>query len=417
MATKIFPTVNDVGGAGSGKVLTEANLAYWLKQLLAQNFILSGFTVPGSSVDLTLSVAPGEANIAGYRVVIDSATTVTCTASATNHIYLKLTRDASQNVTSAEFEVNTTGTPPADSVKIATAVAGASSISSTTDARQLRAMAVSQMDGATPDQTQAPASPGTGTLAQALSWFANRIKAITGATNWWDAPATTLATANTHIGRTDNPHVVTTTQIGAETPVGAQAKVDTHGALTTGAHGGIVASSDVVTVATANKLLKLDAGAKLPASITGDADTVDGIHGTAMVQYADHAEDDSVNGPNLIPDTAGPWTTTSSTWVLLATIAGSYAKPVRLVRATASLQSSSASFAADMYIEINAIAGPTHSAFTTATPYTDVFDLGSGGATSFTMKIYGRNINGATTTVSNANAYGAKRLYIAAGNP
>ena len=44
----------------------------------------------------------------------------------------------------------------------------------------------------TPDQTQAPASPGTGTLTQLVSWLANRIKAITGKTNWWDAPSKTI---------------------------------------------------------------------------------------------------------------------------------------------------------------------------------------------------------------------------------
>lgn len=41
---------------------------------------------------------------------------------------------------------------------------------------------------------QALASPAnTGTLRQIISWFAGRIRAITGATNWWDAPVTTLA--------------------------------------------------------------------------------------------------------------------------------------------------------------------------------------------------------------------------------
>ena len=43
-----------------------------------------------------------------------------------------------------------------------------------------------------------------------------------------------------------------------------------------------VNTSDVVTTATANKILKLDANAKLPASITGDADTVDGYHATSF---------------------------------------------------------------------------------------------------------------------------------------
>jgi len=73
----------------------------------------------------------------------------------------------------------------------------------------------------TPDQTQVPTSPGSGTLSQILSWLANRIKAITGKTNWWDAPPTTLQAAKNHIDAAA-PHS------GHETPSGAQAKVDTH---------------------------------------------------------------------------------------------------------------------------------------------------------------------------------------------
>ena len=45
----------------------------------------------------------------------------------------------------------------------------------------------------------APANAGT--LRQILSWFAGRIRAITGATNWWDTPATTLATLHSHRSR------------------------------------------------------------------------------------------------------------------------------------------------------------------------------------------------------------------------
>jgi len=71
----------------------------------------------------------------------------------------------------------------------------------------------------TPDQSQAPASPGTGTLTQLISWLANRIKAITGKTNWWDAPPTTLQAAKTHMDAAA-PHS------GHETPSGAQAKAD-----------------------------------------------------------------------------------------------------------------------------------------------------------------------------------------------
>jgi len=71
----------------------------------------------------------------------------------------------------------------------------------------------------TPDQSQAPASPGTGTLTQLVSWLANRIKAITGKTNWWDAPPTTLQAAKTHMDAAA-PHS------GHETPSGAQTKAN-----------------------------------------------------------------------------------------------------------------------------------------------------------------------------------------------
>ncbi|HYF81165.1 MAG TPA: hypothetical protein VD973_28965, partial [Symbiobacteriaceae bacterium] len=45
--------------------------------------------------------------------------------------------------------------------------------------------------GRTLAPTQAPAG-NVGTLRQFLDWFANRIVAITGATNWWDLPTVTL---------------------------------------------------------------------------------------------------------------------------------------------------------------------------------------------------------------------------------
>jgi hypothetical protein len=52
-------------------------------------------------------------------------------------------------------------------------------------------------------QNSAPSSPATtGKLAAVLGWIANRIKAITGKTNWFDAPATTLELCNTHINNT-----------------------------------------------------------------------------------------------------------------------------------------------------------------------------------------------------------------------
>jgi hypothetical protein len=59
-------------------------------------------------------------------------------------------------------------------------------------------------------------------------------------------------------------------------PADIKQRVVTHLDETTNAHGGIVASSDVVTVATANKILKLNAGGALPANITGSASMLSG---------------------------------------------------------------------------------------------------------------------------------------------
>lgn len=85
----------------------------------------------------------------------------------------------------------------------------------------------------------------TGTITSLFSWLARAVKAITGKVNWYDTPDISLGDAKTHIDATSP-------------------------------HSGHVKTSDVVTTATANKILKLDANSKLPASITGDSATVGG---------------------------------------------------------------------------------------------------------------------------------------------
>ena len=142
MATTIFPTTNDVSAApgGGGKGLSEPNLSGWLKALAGTNFVVSGFTLPSSDPDLTISIGAGEAVIEGYRVVIDTATGLALAPNATNHIYLKLTRDGAGNVNGAAFEVNTAGIQPAESVYLAQAVTNATSVTSTVDKRPLGLM-------------------------------------------------------------------------------------------------------------------------------------------------------------------------------------------------------------------------------------------------------------------------------------
>ncbi len=132
----------------------------------------------------------------------------------------------------------------------------------------------------TPDQSQAPATPGTGTLTQLVGWLANRVKAITGKTNWWDAPDTTLAGAKAHIDAAA-PHS------GHETPTGAQTKVNTHENKTS-THG-------ATSAATANRLIMRDAygRAKVAAPSAADdiarKDTVDAVQGNLASHLADTA--------------------------------------------------------------------------------------------------------------------------------
>ena len=55
----------------------------------------------------------------------------------------------------------------------------------------------------TVNQALAPSSATQkGLLATVLGWLANRIRAITGKTNWYDNPAVTLEQCSTHINDT-----------------------------------------------------------------------------------------------------------------------------------------------------------------------------------------------------------------------
>jgi hypothetical protein len=66
----------------------------------------------------------------------------------------------------------------------------------------------------TADPAQVPTGL-SGKLSQWVSWFTNRIKAILGTSNWYDAPPTTLTAANSHMTNTNNPHSTTAAQVGA----------------------------------------------------------------------------------------------------------------------------------------------------------------------------------------------------------
>jgi hypothetical protein len=51
----------------------------------------------------------------------------------------------------------------------------------------------------TADPALAPIGNGPGKLSQWVSWITNRLKAITGKANWWDAPTQSLEDLNTTV--------------------------------------------------------------------------------------------------------------------------------------------------------------------------------------------------------------------------
>lgn len=106
----------------AGTPMSEANIVDILTALVNKGFVVSGFTFPPFSATLSFNIAAGVAFLFGYRVEIDTATTINCTDNTGNYIFLKLIRTGG-NVTGAAFEVNTTNIAPPDSIPIALAQA------------------------------------------------------------------------------------------------------------------------------------------------------------------------------------------------------------------------------------------------------------------------------------------------------
>lgn len=130
----VFPSANDLIGSqptGWGRTSYEKNLAgNWLSPWWGTNFVLSGFTFPGSSANLTLTIPAGIAYLGGYYVSV-GATNITFPASATSHVFLKLLRDVNGNVSSVAYEHNTSGTYPNESLELGQVVTNASAVIAT----------------------------------------------------------------------------------------------------------------------------------------------------------------------------------------------------------------------------------------------------------------------------------------------
>ncbi len=126
-------------------------------------------------------------------------------------------------------------------------------------------------------------SGNSGTLRQLLDWFANRIKAITGSTNWWDAPAATLAsllaTITSHINLTTTAHggITPASHVGSGGTAHAAATTSTAGFMSaadkTKLNGIEVGATADMTASEILAALKTVDGAGSGL----DADTVDGL--------------------------------------------------------------------------------------------------------------------------------------------
>lgn len=138
LTAHVFPSANDVEGAqptGWGETIYEKNLSSFLLATLGvNNFVFSGALLPGSDADLTITVPAGVFWLDGRYVAAD-AQAITVGASVTTHLFAKLLKDGSGNVSSVAYETNTSGTAPADSTKIGTLVSDSDNITSTTDER------------------------------------------------------------------------------------------------------------------------------------------------------------------------------------------------------------------------------------------------------------------------------------------
>lgn len=136
----VWPSQNDIygsgvsGAVGDGKKHLEVQRRKVLGSSAGRNnYVISGGTLPATDVNLVIDVAAGAAIIEGHYCQWPT-TSITLPDTNTSYIFIKLVFSANL-ITGLEIEDNTSGTPPASSLQLGTAVTAAGATTSTTDTR------------------------------------------------------------------------------------------------------------------------------------------------------------------------------------------------------------------------------------------------------------------------------------------
>jgi len=114
----------------SAKIIEPSDFEKYFSSDIVRDYRKSGFAIAIGS-GLSVDIALGTARIKGLYVEATASENVgSLTASSTNHIYITLARDTNSEAESWSFTKNTTGTTPADSFFIGSAVCGGSTVTS-----------------------------------------------------------------------------------------------------------------------------------------------------------------------------------------------------------------------------------------------------------------------------------------------
>ena len=113
----------------SAKVIEPSDFEELFSSDVIRDYVQSGFTVTAGS-GTAVNIAAGKIRLKGLFVYHSAQSSLSVTASNTNHIYAKLSRDGNSEAESWTFEANTTGNAPSDSIKIATCVVSGSAVTS-----------------------------------------------------------------------------------------------------------------------------------------------------------------------------------------------------------------------------------------------------------------------------------------------